>query len=144
MNSWLGLYGTVSYYLKDAHLSDISHMFASVLQMHNELISPGTSVLWATLEELLDPEGGWWDWDCVNRKGRALSGEHMKGWLRHLGAVMTDWAALFWLNSSFNIHDKRSPFETFPGNNTKSPDKLLLFLLLLSTVSSASALVEAP
>lgn len=38
---------------------------------------------------------------------------------------MTDWAALFWLKSSFNMHDKRHPSGTFPANSTKSPDKLL-------------------
>lgn len=64
---------------------------------------------------------------AFNRKGRALSGEHMKEELRHLGALMTDWAALFWLKSSFNMHDKRGPSGTFPGNSTGSPDKLLLF-----------------
>lgn len=108
--------------------------FAAALTV-SQPISTGTSVL--------EVQGEGLGWDCFNRKGRALSGEHMKGQLRHLGELMTDWAALFWLNSSFNMHDKSSPSGTFPGNSTESPDKPLLFLLPLFNVSW-SAMVEVP
>lgn len=33
--------------------------------------------------------------DSFKRKGRALSGEHMKGQVCHLGALMTDCVSLF-------------------------------------------------
>lgn len=106
-------------------------------------ICPGTSVC-----KLL-----WWNcWILRERglAGTALTGRegpwvstHMKGRLRHLGALMTDWAALFWLKSSFNMHDKRRPSGTFLGNSAESPDKLLWFLPLLFIMSS-SVVVEVP
>lgn len=84
-------------------------------------ICPGTSVC-----KLL-----WWNcWILRERglAGTALTGRegpwvstHMKGRLRHLGALMTDWAALFWLKSSFNMHDKRRPSGTFLGNSARIP-----------------------
>lgn len=77
--------------------------------------------------ELVELGGEGLGWDYFNRKGRALSGEHMKGQLRHLGALMTDWAALFWPKSSFNMHDKRRPSGTFPGSSTKSLDNCCCF-----------------
>lgn len=69
--------------------------------MHVAAASNGPSVcapqvLRAILVGLLDleaegeGEGGGLGWDCSDRKGMALSGEHMKGQLRHLGALMTD------------------------------------------------------
>lgn len=60
-------------------------------------------------------------WDSSKRKGRALSGEHMKGRVCHLGALMTGCVSLFWLKISFNMHDKRRPSGTLPGNSAVSP-----------------------
>lgn len=59
-------------------------------------------------------------WDSFKRKGRALSREHMKGQVCHLGALMTDCVSLFWLEISFNMHDKRRPSGTLPTNRTAS------------------------
>lgn len=60
-------------------------------------------------------------WDSFKRKGRALSGEHMKGRVCHLGALMTGCVSLFWLKISFNMHDKRRLSGTLPGDSAASP-----------------------
>lgn len=105
-------------------------------------ISPGTSVLYTTLVELLGLEGEGLGWTALRGREGPWVGKHMKGQLCHLWALMTDWAGLFWLKISFNMHDKRRPSGTLPGNGTESPDKLMLFLLII--VSSSSAVVEVP
>lgn len=45
----------------------------------------------------------------------------MKGQVCHLGALMTDCVSLFWLEISFNMHDKRRPSGTLPTNSADSP-----------------------
>lgn len=51
--------------------------------------------LYTTWVELLDLVGEGLGSDCFKWKGRALTVEHMKGQLCHLGALMTDRAGLF-------------------------------------------------
>lgn len=65
---------------------DILQVLQKRVPAHQSMQLP----LYTTWVELLDLVGEGLCSDCFKWKGRALSGEHMKGQLCHLGALMTD------------------------------------------------------
>lgn len=94
-------------------------VFAAVSKV-SPLISPGSFVLQATTNLERNREG-----DLARTILRGREGpwkrEHLKEQVCHQGALMTDCVSLFWLEISFNMHDKRRPYGTLPGNSAASP-----------------------